>query len=300
MAGKLDDMIAPDERVVYRARRNLWEILWSFLGYAVCAAIITLIWLIFRWFTGLDVGDDNYPLYVGGGFILFFLMVFWGIDTGARISGMTAVVTDRRFLYTTGIFKPKVMEIPLADIERVTYAEVIPPISTVKIQLPTGKFVWPYFGRGSDGLCAAIKAQMGLPQPPKPPRKVVIWSYFVRFFRGLSGFAVMYMIMTGPLMSFIKPLETLLVAILFSFGVISLAFVGYGIARLVSGALALCLARNFFTADEAKQLVCLLSNARHFLPVDHWQSRLIRRRDRLAERYVSWLYGQPIRCEDDE
>ena len=65
-------------------------------------------------------------------------------------------------------------------------------------------------------------------------------------------------------------------------------------AMLAGDALALCLVRAFLSAHEAKQLICLgydpLSGDKS------WGRRRIRHR----ERFLSLLYGQPIRCGDGE
>ena len=304
MADKLDDMIAPDERVIYRVHRPWRELLWYLLLYA---AMCIPMWLIWFWFPEASNGGEIYSLYlVDGVFLLLLIVLFlWIVASMALIafflSSRTTVVTDRRVLYSTGIFKPKVMEIPLADIEGVAPLRMMPSSGGVKIRLPTGKFVSPYFGWGSARLCAAIKARLGLPQPPEPTRKVFRWAGFIWALRPLSLFILLLAFIYTPLicilMSILEWLDPKQLSNLSILVVAGAFYLLIKIAMLVGNTLALCVVRAFLSAHEAKQLICLGYDP---LSGDKWWDRMSRRRIRHRERLLSLLYGQSIRCADGE
>ncbi len=298
MAGKLDDMIAPDERVVYRVHRPWQELLRYLFVYT---AIFGLMWLAWYWSLETGKGGDTYGRDVLGGVLLFLLMLVWMANIASFLSNRTAVVTNRRFLYKTGVLRPKISEIPLADIEGVASIWIKFHFGFGKIRLRTGKLIQFYFGRWSRCLCAAIKVELGLPQPPDPSRKVFRWADFVWAVPALSLFILYLASVYTPLFSILKSilewLDPQQLSILFYLLVGGVFYLFFKMAILAGDALALCLVRAFLSAHEAKQLICLGHDP---LAGNKWWERLSRRRIRHRERFLSLLYGQPIRCADSE
>ena len=302
MAGKLDDMIAPDERVVYRVHRPWRELL---RGLFVYTAIYGLMWLTWYWLSEPGKGGDTYRLWLGGAFL--FLLIAGSMGYIASFLGnRTAVVTNHHFLYKTGVLKPKVSKIPLAHIEGVAPLWINGIFGFGKLRLRTGKLIQVEFGRWSQRLCAAIKAELGLPQSPDPSRKVCRWAGFVWVVPALSLFILYLAVISSPLISgliisglisIFEWLNPQQLSIIFYLGAGGVFYLLIRVALLVGDALALCLARVFLSAHEAKQMICL--NHDPFSGNRRWE-RLSRRRIRQRERLLSWLYGQPIRCKDDE
>ncbi len=285
MAGKLDDMIAADEQVIYRARAGWRVFLWSYLAYTVFLILASLTWY---WLRGVDVGGDTYPLYPFAVVLFLIYMIPLMVGITSLLRNKAALITNRRFLYKTGVLKPKVLKILFADIERIAFMPIMADDGRGEIQVRAGKVTRFYFGRNTERLCAAIKAQLGLPYPAKAPRKVILWAYFIWIFGILSVgiFALVTMRIFGS--SFFEWLDPQWTSILFPFELL----LGFGLyyallwmIMLVSSALALCLVRVFLSTNEAKQLVCL-----GFHPYFFWR----------PAKLLSRLYGQPIRCEDDE
>lgn len=303
MAGKLDDMIAPDERVVYRVHRPWRELLRDLL---VFTAIFGLMWLAWYWLSETGKGGDTYRRDVLSGVLLFLLIAGSMGYIASFLGNRTAVVTNHHFLYKTGVLKPKVSKIPLADIEGVASIWITLHFGFGKIRLRTGKLIQFYFGRWSQRLCAAIKAELGLPQSPDPSRKVFRWAGFVWAVPALSLFILYLAVISSPLISgliisglisIFEWLNPQQLSILFYLGAVGVFYLLIRVALLVGDALALCLARVFLSAHEAKQLICLGHDP---LSGDKWWERLSRRRIRQRERFLSLLYGQPIRCEEGE
>jgi hypothetical protein len=302
MANKLDEMIAPDEQVVYRSGGVLREFAW----FPITFIVIVILTLTFQdWFGEVDTEDDNFRLYVMGGFVLL-----WVVSLGfsyAAIRATKAVVTDRRVLYKTGILKPKLLEMVLADIEKVSFVGWR-SFNHGKIELRTGKDVSFHLAQGTAGLYRAIEARLGRSQPPEPARKVMLWAHFLGLMSWWLPLFFVFVIGINPIVGTVADtignilnwleLEEVFILVLVEVQALAAVFgVVFLIVMLAGGGLALCLARLFLSADEARQLVCLDYD---ILSEDYWQIRLVRRFKRLSARFLSWLYRQPIRCDDGE
>ena len=288
MAGKLDKMIAPDERVVYRTRRRMRNILANLFLIPTWVILVTqpLLWRS-------EVGTIwDYIVVMLVTILCFVAVVTWNICT------KTLVVTNRRFLCKTGTIKRKIHDIALSEVERVHCNRINYLVRHGIIRILAREITSLYYVPDAEDVCRAIRTELGLQQPPVLSRKLIVWGWLAFLFIvalsisfgneagwgfiGMSDWARTYM-----------PLPQVLVFCLMVPFILGGVSAGY----IVGPVLALTILRIFLSADEVKQLICLGYKP---LAGDNWRSRLDRCFLRLGERYVSWLYGQPIRCEDDE
>lgn len=291
MAGKLDKMIAPDEWVVYRARYGFRDVLTNLLVISTGLVVFWLapLLLFLR-------GDPNLGIYLEAGVVTVpvWIIVIGGHVTW-RICTKSTVVTNRRLLYKIGVFRPKIHDIPLAEIERVGGAPIIFPFRNWRIRVWAGEIITFRSVPDGENVCKAIRAHCGLAQPSEVTTKVLVWGvYLMPAFAVTCGFLIFIAVRYGYdwAATYIPLLE---ISGLF----LSLPItIGAGmIGVLVASAMALAILRIVLSADESKQLICIGYDT---LSLDRRLDRLLHRHYRLAERYVSWLYGRPIRCGDDE
>ena len=287
MAGKLDDMVAPDEQVIYRARYGFRDALTNLL---LVAAWIVFFWQALLWLVDFDLG---------GGLVLFFIILMDGPVTWSLCT-TTAVVTNRRLLYKTGVKRSKIYDIPLSGIERVDCEITMLALYQGTIRVRGRENITLHSVPNGEHVCTAIREHLGLPQPPESSTQVTIWTWVVVFFGVVAGFGLMIEAVNLYLHAAEWAVPQIPFVILLIGMVVLLPPLGVGailIGFLGSSVLALTIMRVFVSADEAKRLICAghdsVSGGKRldrFTRLLYW----------IAERYVSLLYGQPIRCEDDE
>ncbi len=287
MAGKLDDMIAPDELVVYRTRYGFREGLTNLL---LLSAWIVFIWQTLLWLANFDLG---------GNLVLFLIIVTGGGVTWSLCT-TTAVVTNRRLLCKIGFIRPKIHDIPLSGIERVDCEITMLALYQGTIRVRAGEIIKLPSVPNGEHVCTAIREHLGLPQPPESSTQVTIWTWVVVFFGVVAGFGLMIEAVNLYLHAAEWAVPQIPFVILLIGMVVLLPPLGVGailIGFLGSSVLALTIMRVFVSADEAKRLICAghdsVSGGKRldrFTRLLYW----------IAERYVSLLYGQPIRCKDDE
>lgn len=169
MASKLERMIQPGERVVFRTRMS-WR---HFLGLLVkFAPVVVGIGVLEFWYSGRPS---------------IFLGVLCGaVLLGVWIYGNEAVVTDRRVLHKT---RHSVTEIPfwhIQELVRVTeYYGTLRDRSGLEVHL---QFV-PDF----EGLAEAIVAQAGVPAPKPARGRVRSWGVFGTYFAISCGFVMVFL-----------------------------------------------------------------------------------------------------------
>lgn len=287
MAGKLDDMIAPDERVVYRTRRRMRNILANLFLIPTWVILVTqpLLWR--------EVGTIwDYIVVMLVAILCLVAVVTWNICT------KTLVVTNRRFLCKTGTIKRKIQDIALSEVERVHCNRIPYLVRHGIIRILAREITSLYYVPDAEGACRAIRTELGLQQPPVLSRKLVVWWWFAFLFIMALGFSFGveagwgFVGMSGWSRTYMPLPVVLFICLITPF-----VFVGVVAGYIVGHVLVLTMLRFVLSADEVKQFICLGYDP---LAGDNWRSRLGRRFLRLTERYVSWLYGQPIRCEDDE
>ncbi len=283
MADKLDKMIAPDERVVYRARYGIRDALTNLL---LITAWFVVLWVVLFW----PVSFEPWEYY----FILASISG-WGAFESWSAFTKTSVVTDRRFLYMAGFINSKIHDIPLAEIAGVGCYPAVLWFHQGTIRLRAGGTTTHRFVPDAENVCRAIRAEAGLTQPPSLTPKVIVWAWLVNVFTMAFGcrFAIEAMESAIDWAATYMPFHEELGFILLLPFVLVLALIGL----YVFTALALTIARAFLSADEAKQLICL---GYAYLSDIKWLDRLTRAHVRLEERFLSRLYGQTIRCEEGE
>ena len=292
MAGKLDDMIAPDERVIYCARYGIRDALTHLL---LTYAWVALVWIILFLPVGFEpwdhpVGFEPWNYYI----LLGSIAGIGGIETWS-IFTKTSVVTNRRFLCKTGVIKQKIHDIPLAEIAGVGCYPAVLMFRRGTIRVRAGGTTTHRFVPDAESICRAIRTETGLPQPPALTRKVIVWAWLVNVFTMAFGCRFVFEAMESTIYwaATYMPFHEELGFILFLPFPLVLALIGL----CVSNALVLTIARVFLSADEAKRLICL---GYAYSSDIKWLDRLTRGHVRLEERFLSWLYGQPIRCAEGE
>ncbi|MCH8197906.1 MAG: PH domain-containing protein [Proteobacteria bacterium] len=283
MAGKLDDMIAPDERVVYRARYGFRDALTNLL---LIAAWFVVLWVALFW----PVSFEPWEYY----FILASISG-WGAFESWSAFTKTSVVTDRRFLYMAGFINSKIHDIPLAEIAGVGCYPAVLMFRRGTIRVRAGGTTTHRFVPDAESVCRAIRTEAGLRQPSALTRKVIVWAWLVNVFTIAFGcrFAIEAMESAIDWAETYMPFHEELGFIL----ILPFTLVPALIGLYVFTALVLSIARVFLSADEAKQLICL---DYAYSSDIKWLDRLTRGHVRLEERFLSLLYGQTIRCADGE
>ena len=287
MAGKLDDMIAPDELVVYRTRYGFREGLTNLL---LLSAWIVFIWQTLLWLANFDLG---------GNLVLFLIIVTGGGVTWSLCT-TTAVVTNRRLLCKRGVIRPKIHDIPLSGIERVDCEIEMLALYQGTIRVRAGEIIKLPSVPNGEHVCTAIREQLGLPQPPKPTTQVTVSAWSMIIIGIVVGLGLMIEAANLYLHAAEWAAPQIPFVILF-IGMVVLLPPLLGGAILIgwvgSNMLMLTIFRVFLSVDEAKQMIC---TGYHSFSGESRLDRFTRPLYWLFERYVSLLYGQPIRCEDNE
>ena len=286
MASKLDKMIAPDERVVYRTRYGFRDALTNLL---LISAWIGVIWVAVK----LPVGFEPWDTY----FLLSLISGFGAFETW-RAFTKTSVVTDRRFLYKAGFINPKVHDIALSKIEGVACYPNVLWFRQGTIRVRAGEIITRRLVPDAENTCRAIRTEAGLPQPPALARKVIVWAWLNCVFVIAVTLSFMVGILYQVTLAYVWPVpDAPLLEVLQLFVLLSSMIGGGLIGGIVSTALSLTVTRIFLSANEASQLIYL---AYAFQSGIKGLGSLTRGHVWFAERFLSLLYGQPIRCADSE
>ncbi len=281
MAGKLDDMIAPDEQVIYRARYGFRDALTNLL---LISGWVVVIWVVVLWPVGIEPWDYYYLLSLISGLGAF--------ETWSAFS-KTSVVTNRRFLYNAGFINSKIHDIALSEIEGVACYPNVLWFRQGTIRVRAGETITRRFVPDAENTCRAIRTEAGLPQPPALARNVIVWAWLITVFIMAVTLSIM-----GVPMAYEWPVtDAPLLEVLHDFVLFLSVLGGALIGVVVSTALALTVARIFLSVDEATQLICL---GYAYPSGIKWLDRLVSGHVWFVERFLSWLYGQPIRCEESE
>ncbi len=175
MGRRLDKLIRPGERVVYRTRRTLAHLALPWIALAPFAAAW---WAALSWYQGDWAVDPNKIVPV---------VALWLIVTVDRW-GAAALVTDRRVLHRGGLIKPHVEEIPLGHIERLERVTF-----WITIRRRSGEQAHITSVADTRGLAAAIVAETGVPAPAARKPKVKRWSDFSEWFGLAAGFGGVFL-----------------------------------------------------------------------------------------------------------
>ncbi len=170
MVGKLDRMIQPGERVVFRTRMGWRRVLWS---VGVGAALAGGWHIAFAWAGAETASSAGYLM----GLVVAGLMLF--------SIGTEGVVTDLRVLHKSGLIRPEVVELPLWHIERLEHVDD----HAVMLRDRAGAETMLHALADGPGFAAAILAETGGPGPEEPemPAKVKAWARFLGYYPVYCG-----------------------------------------------------------------------------------------------------------------
>lgn len=284
MTDRLHQMLAPDERVIYRSR---YGVLGALRFLTVFAAIGAILWFGVTWTTGLDLWDSGEFI-----FLVLFMLIYYSVLAGTT----TAVITDRRILYKSGVFRPQIVEMDLRNIDRVDEDVRIPGISNGKIVGRTGEDISVEYVWNGGRFFRVLREQAELDQPLMASGKVRVWVYLIGVIGSLSGLSFGLWAVYEIFSQFEAYAPRNPISIPLFLLVLPSLIVGMLGGMWVSIAVLLCLARPFLSVDEARETIC---NGLSVLGQETLMGRLGRLFVWPLERVVGWLYGQRIRCEEE-
>lgn len=296
MASKLEDRLAPNERIVFRARFGPIAI----AVYVLIAALaLAGLFITFDWAFGKSMA---------WAFSLFNLVFVFGFF-GLLLFGQAILVTDQRVLYQNRLWKIYVEDVPLTTIEGVEFMPGIGRFGAiVTIYRHGDKKIGIGLVPNLQGLRDAIASQCGLPVPPRIDSIVLVSVGLFQVLGGISGMSAVF----GQLFFVLKfkslvietvwdwlssnPFQDLLftgftLALMFSSFVVGFAFLFLG--RILGSIIGLVVSRILLTPDQAKYFL----SAGFPSSSDHLFVKLFSGGRQQSARFLSLLYGQTIRCD---
>ncbi len=271
MTSKLERMIQPGETMVFRTRMGWGRTLGSFFKSALLLAGVGG---IFFWYSGN-------PSF-------FFIVMFSVLPSFFSLHGSEALVTDMRVLHRTGLFKPKVTELPLwhiQNLERVTGYVTLRDRAGLEIHLHSVP--------DSEGLAEAIVAQTGVPAPRPAQGRVKSWDEIGAFFGigcGLAMLTLLYVALDRfsgmDTLGWDDPLFFLLLFLLLP-GVVLALTLGF-IAAMVLIVLAM---RFFLSVEEAR---AFFNPEERLATGPKWALAAAHLPTWIGRRLASLLYGERI------
>ena len=159
MAKKLEDLLQPDERVVFRSRYGLLAAI-GWMGvpfFSICL------------FAMLGDRYINKDYNQTAELLIFFVLVAALVR---MLRNYTVILTDRRLLYRYGPVRRKIIEIPFDDIHRIECSQIL-PFRPIK-RLPNAEIILKRYSvpvtrlshlPNHKELAQAIAAQAGVPAP---------------------------------------------------------------------------------------------------------------------------------------
>lgn len=286
MSNKLEDRLDHDEKILFQARYSLAQAIERALGFAI--VFFAAIWIVGRLF-----GDDS-ELY---GELVFDALFSIGIAIQLRVAAVLA--TDRRVLFRKGLWRRNIVEIALSDISQVNYT---PGIFGLGDKLDVRKFnsqiIHIILLPRLDDLRDTILTLKGQPVPPRTNRKIKnAYSLMVATtigcgLLGIGAFGFVFVSMIDTVETMLGPSVVSLV-LFFMILFIPLMMFALILGFVVGSILFLILARFHMSPAEMKELICMDDGSSH----GPWMERLSQWCVRYLEGFVSFLYGQKIRCD---
>lgn len=282
MAKKLEDLLQPGEQVIFRARYSALELTRDTL---ILIAFLSIFSAAFHW--NNPEGFD----FLANSFLVFFIPAW----LAGQMWNAAALLTDQRLLYRHGAFRPNIEAWPNADIRHIDFKlGYLGYSGVVSIERRFGSKTTLGFIPRPEALQRAIAAQCGLSQPPAIHKAVRI-GYGL-----LNGVGVASALGALVALAWIgfqylsvgadgRSIETLLIVLLTGPVLLPLSML---IAATPATMICLIGIRVFLTPDQARQIACMEHRAREhgwFAAWNRWCARQM-------ARFLSWLYGQDIRC----
>ena len=177
MAGKLDRLLQPDERVAFRTRQG-----WRRTGLTVALglALSTGLWGAFSWLGGSEQQALQTMLLTA---LLTVALTRYGGET---------LVTDMRVLHRAGFLRPRTLEIPLWHIARL---ERVSGYLTLRGR--TGE-TWHLDSVPKlEDLAAAIVTEAGVPAPKPPSPRIRAWRRAGGFFCIACGLGALFLLIVA-------------------------------------------------------------------------------------------------------
>lgn len=286
LADKLEDRLDPGEKIFFQARYSLVQAIERALVFAM---------VLFAVLGGAGWLFGDYSI-VAGGLVAATISTIW---FSIQIRAAAALVTDRRFLFREGLWRPKVVEIPLADI---TQALFVPGIfgygDSVKVRKLNSVSIEIYLVPRLEDLRIAIltaKGQTGSSRINRKIRNAASLMVALSIGSGLLGIVAATLAFIGMVNSPDSMTGFSAVAIILFLMFLLLPFI---IAALILGCIVGChlffiLARFHLSPAEAKELICWGDGSSPGTSME----KLNRRSRKYLERMLSFLYGQKIRCD---
>ena len=315
MAQKLEDLLGPWERVVFRSDGRRWHIvsLSTILGLLTLPGLALFLWFALSNPVNSPAGISSLVMVLFAGYV-----VILHIGTIVRARRRKLLVTDNRVLYRHGTWRSKITEIELADITGIVVR---------RSRGRLGQMAWIERGQrgaiiiwwlpGLDQMSNAIAGLTHIPvlrRNEKAVRRAIIC---LGIGAGLGGLALGLLPTLGLVFLggggnfwefgtifwdyvFLYPAEStysaIAVAVAGAIGFVAYMWlipICFFAGWLLGYFPVLVILRYFLTPDQAHKTICasypsLPSNG--FGKVYRWHARQM-------ARFASWLYGQEIRCD---
>lgn len=276
MTSRLERMLEPGERVVYRDARSFVPLGWHY--YLAVMALFSLALLVFD-------GHLRTLTIVGT-----MVVAMW-IWNEVAVYAVETVLTDRRILRKTGWRQVEITGFPLAVVKTVSYRPTCYP-GMVRLRKSNGGTEEFYGLRRPQAFAAVLADAAGVARPPLIGRLIEMMPYLC-VFGGLPCAALLgwglYELAQVTLPTWLLEDEaSQFLALLCAVPVLA---VGCFFGVHLVGLLGFAVLRPFVTFEEARNAICMES-----------EGKLARRIDRMTDPLFIWwtglLYGRQVRCED--
>ncbi len=251
MALRLDHLLEPGERVIWRGRGSRWAGLAAVLPrFALIAGFILVVWLLPR--LGADTLSLQPPspqaLYLLS-FALFLMASF--ILAGGVSVQREAALTERRVIKLSGLFWPRVSELPLGEVVRLRITGALGP-SGLAVEGGAGRDLRLEQVVAPRELLGSLAQRTGLALAPAAPPGAPLAGHLLatagRWGAGLGLLAVAGLLFAGGRTGGVLP----------GVGVITWAALAAGavlLARLLASLAALTYLRRFVSPAELRAAI---------------------------------------------
>ena len=302
MARKLEDLLGPWERVVFRSAsgRRRVTILSVILSLIILLSLAPFLAIALSNPVNSPAGISSLVLTLVAGYAAFLYAGFI-----VKIWRRMVLVTDRRVLYRRGTWRSKITEIPLVEITGVRLDTLLGKFSfQARIERSQrGGTIISLVPRLAE-LCDAIAAQTGIPAPQryeKAARRGVISLAVGASLGGVALSSIPIWLGTNfwddvflfPTNSPYSGIAAGIVGFIGFVGYLWLIAVCFFAGFMLGFFPAIAILRFFLTLDQARQVVCMGYAS---IPTNRI-GKVWRWNARQMARFASWLYGQEIRCD---